>query len=142
VQSEETWIELQGLHRHGWTKSALAREFGLKRRTVARYAAAENVPRYPERARPTTVPAAQLAHVERRLTAFGRFRGTDLFTKLVDRYGFRGSYASFQRQVRSAPGCRERAGDPLRDRPWQADQVDWAILGPCGLATSSSESTR
>ena len=27
VQSGETWMELHALHRHGWTISALAREF-------------------------------------------------------------------------------------------------------------------
>jgi len=31
LQSEETWMELHVLRRHGWSISALAREFGLSR---------------------------------------------------------------------------------------------------------------
>ena len=30
------WMELHALHKHGWTISALAREFGLNWRTVKR----------------------------------------------------------------------------------------------------------
>ncbi|MHB8488663.1 MAG: ABC transporter permease [Candidatus Dormibacteria bacterium] len=29
LQSGETWMEMKALHHHGWTVSALAREFGL-----------------------------------------------------------------------------------------------------------------
>ena len=41
MQSGETWMELHVLHRHGWSLSALAREFGLNRRTVKREVEAE-----------------------------------------------------------------------------------------------------
>ena len=34
MQSEETQMELKALRRHGWSVSALAREFGLSRATV------------------------------------------------------------------------------------------------------------
>ena len=38
LQSEETWMELHALHRHGWSISDLAREFGVNWRTARRYA--------------------------------------------------------------------------------------------------------
>ena len=37
MQSGETWMELRVLHQHGWSISALAREFGLSRNTVKRH---------------------------------------------------------------------------------------------------------
>ena len=37
MQSEETWMELHVLHRHGWSIAALAREFGLNWRTAKRW---------------------------------------------------------------------------------------------------------
>ena len=66
MQSEETWMELHVLYDHGWSVSALAREFGLDWRTARRYARAEKAPRYRPRDCPAELTAAQLAHVERR----------------------------------------------------------------------------
>ena len=40
MQSEDTWMELHALHRHGWSIAALAREFGLDWRTARKYATA------------------------------------------------------------------------------------------------------
>ena len=44
MQSEDTWMELHVLHRHGWSIAALAREFGLNWRTAKRYATAGEPP--------------------------------------------------------------------------------------------------
>ncbi len=49
MQSGETWMELHALHRHGWTVSALAREFGLSRNTVRRELASPEQRRYASR---------------------------------------------------------------------------------------------
>ena len=40
MESEEIWMDLHALHRHGWSISALARKFHLNRRTVTRELAA------------------------------------------------------------------------------------------------------
>jgi hypothetical protein len=50
VEPEEIWMDLRALRRHGWSVSALAREFHLNRRTVNRELAAEVPRRYPLRA--------------------------------------------------------------------------------------------
>ena len=48
-------MELHVLHRHGWSLSALAREFGLNWRTVKREVEAEGPRGYPERGKPTAL---------------------------------------------------------------------------------------
>jgi hypothetical protein len=50
VESEEIWMDLHALHRHGWSISALARKFQLNRRTVRRELAADAARGYPPRA--------------------------------------------------------------------------------------------
>ena len=57
MQSEETWMELHVLRRHGWSIAALAREFGLNWRTARRYATTDEAPRYRPRAEgPNALP--------------------------------------------------------------------------------------
>lgn len=99
MQSEDTWMELHVLHRHGWSIAALAREFGLNWRTARRYATAGGPPRYRRRLRPAELSAAGLAHVERRLAACPDLRATVLHRELVDGYGYTGSYTSLRRRV-------------------------------------------
>jgi IS30 family transposase len=50
VASEEIWMDLRALHRHGWSISALAREFHVNRRTVSRELEAVEPRRYSDRA--------------------------------------------------------------------------------------------
>lgn len=123
-------MELHALHRHGWSLSALAREFGLNRRTVTREVVAEGPRRYPVRAKPTALTEAQLAHVERRLAVCANLRGTDLFGELLRDYGFTGSYPSFQRQLRRLRPTVVR--DPearFETAAGVQTQADWAHLG-------------
>lgn len=99
MQSEDTWMELHALHRHGWSIAALAREVGLNWRTAKRYATSAEPPRYRPRVRPAELTAAQLAHVERRLMACPDLRATVLHRELRDDYAYAGSYASLRRRV-------------------------------------------
>ena len=64
MKSGAIWMELHALHKHGWTISALAREFGLNWRTVKRELESGAPRRYAERAKPTALTEAQQAHVE------------------------------------------------------------------------------
>ena len=130
MQSEETWMELHVLHRHGWSLSALAREFGLNWRTVKREVEAEGLRRYPQRVKPTALSPAQLAHVERRLTVCPSIRGPDLFAELQRDYGFGGSYPSFQRQLRGLrPAAVREPVVRFETAPGQQTQADWAHIG-------------
>jgi len=139
LQSEDTWMELHVLHRHGWSIAALAREFGLNWRTARRYATTDVAPRYRPRARPAELSPAQVAHVERRLAACPDLRATVLLRELVDEYGYAGSYASLRRRVvllrpatTAEPVLRFETG------PGVQTQGDWADVGawPLGEGTA------
>ncbi len=130
MQSEELWMDLRTLHRHGWSISALARKFNLNRRTVRREVAGERPRRYPQRAAQYPLSAAQLAHLERRLVVCPLVRGTDLHRELAQEYGYRGSYPTLQRTLRAL-----RAAQPkevvvrFETAPGVQLQVDWKHLG-------------
>src|SRR5215212_10553318 len=101
MKSGAIWMELHALHKHGWTISALAREFGLNWRTVKRELESGEPRRYSERAKPTALTEAQRAHVERRLAVCPTLRGTDLHGEVVRDYEYVGSYPAFARHLRT-----------------------------------------
>ena len=129
MESEETWMELHVLHRHGWSISALAREFGLNWRTARRYATAPAPPRYARRVCPAELTPAQLAHVERRLAAYPGLRGTVLLRELRE-LGYTASVASLRRRLRilrpaaiAEPEVRFETGAGIQT------QADWTECG-------------
>ena len=130
MQSGATHVELKALHRLGWSVSALAREFGLSRNTVYRELESEEARRYGPRVCPGALSAAQLAHVERRLSGCPQIRSTDLHAELCRDLGYQASYVTFQRQVRVLRPAVVR--DP--EIRFETDcgvqtQVDWAHIG-------------
>ena len=130
MQSGETWMELRVLHQHGWSISALAREFGLSRNTVKRELESPDPRRYPARAKPAALSEAQRAHIERRLAVCPTIRGTDLHAELVGSYEYGGSYPAFARHLRTLRPSQVR--DPeirFETDPGLQTQADWAILG-------------
>jgi transposase len=130
MKSGAIWMELHALHKHGWTISALAREFGLNWRTVKRELESGEPRRYSERAKPTALTEAQQAHVERRLAVCPTLRGTDLHGELVRDYEYAGSYPAFARHLRTLRPAEVR--DPeirFETDPGVQTQADWAILG-------------
>lgn len=133
-------MELKALRKHGWTISALAREFGLSRNTVRKEVRSEAPRRYPERNRPTELTASQLAHVQRRLAVCPTIRGTDLHYELQRDYNYVGSYRAFSRQlllIRPA-----EAKDPeirFETGPGIQTQADWAHVGLWPLGDSMAE---
>lgn len=140
MQSEDTWMELHALHRHGWSIASLAREFGLDWRTAKRYATATEPPRYRPRVRPAELSAAGLAHVERRLAACPDLRTTVLHRELVDEYGYTGSYTSLRRRVVE---LRPRqTGEPeirFETGPGIQTQGDWTDCGIWPLGDGTAE---
>jgi transposase len=123
-------MELKALRKHGWSISALAREFGLSRNTIRKEVQSEAPRHYPERNKPTELTPSQLAHVERRLAVCPTIRGTDLHWELQREYHYVGSYRAFSRQllVIRPPEAR----DPeirFETAPGIQTQADWAHLG-------------
>jgi transposase len=123
-------MDLHVLYKHGWSVSALAREFELNWRTVKRELASPGPRRYAERAKPTALNEAQLRHVERRLLVCPSLRGTDLHGELVREYEYVGSYPAFARQLRALRPAKVR--DPeirFETDPGLQTQADWALIG-------------
>jgi transposase len=121
-------MELRVLHQHGWSISALAREFGLSRNTIKRELESAEPSRYPARAKPTELTGAQRAHVKRRLAVCPTIQRTDLHAELVGQYEYAGSYPAFARHLRMLrparvqnPEIRFEADSGLQTR------ADWAI---------------
>jgi transposase len=133
-------MELHTLRRHGWSISALAREFGLSRNTVRKELRSEGPRRYPERGKPTELNEAQLAHILRRLAVCPKMRGTDLYAELAEDYAYQGSYRAFSRHFsRIRP---PEARDPeirFETDPGKQTQADWAHLGLWPLGDSMVE---
>ncbi len=140
MKSGEICMEMKALHRHGWTVSQLAREFGISRTTVYQVLASAEPRRDPERAKPTAPSEAQVIHLERRLRACPQIRGRSLYQELCTRYGYEGSYPAFQRHLRRLRP--ELTKEPVirfeTNTGWQT-QVDWAGCGrwPVGGSWSS-----
>jgi transposase len=140
MQSGETHVELKALRHHGWSLSALAREYGLSRDTVRRELASQHPRGYPERAKPTVLSEPQLVHIERRLVVCPNIRDTDLHAELRHEYGYEGSYPAFQRHLRLIrpaqvvdPEIRFEAGPGLQT------QADWTKLGLWPLGEQMAE---
>ena len=123
-------MELHVLHKHGWSISALAREFGLNWRTVKREVESPAPRHYPSRDEPTALTEAQLRHVERRLAVCPSLRGTDLHRELQRDYAYAGSYPAFARKLRRLRPAQVR--DPeirFETGAGVQTQADWALLG-------------
>ena len=123
-------MELHVLHKHGWSISALAREFGLNWRTVKREVESPGPRQYPLRDEPTALSEVQLRHVERRLAVCPSLRGTDLHAELQRDYGYTGSYPAFARKLRRLRPAQVR--DPeirFETDPGLQTQADWALVG-------------
>ena len=130
MESEEIWMDLRALHRHGWSISAFAREFHLNRRTVSRELEAVEPRRYPDRAAKHPLTRSQLAHIERRLAVCPRLRATDLHHELRSGYGYSGSYWTFRRQlVPLRPPVLVEPEIRFETAPGIQTQADWKALG-------------
>jgi transposase len=139
LQSGETFMELHALRKHGWSVSALAREFGLSRATVRKELRSPG-PRTYQREKPTALTPAQLAHVTRRLDGFPGIRGTVVYEELREVYSYLGSYSAFARHLRQhrPPQVRD-AEIRFETRPGEQTQADWAQLGVWPLGDSLAE---
>lgn len=123
-------MELKVLHQHGWSISALAREFGLNWRTVKREVTSDTPRHYAHRAKPTALTDAQHAHVERRLGVCPTIRATDLHHERRRDYGYTGSYPSFARHLEQLRPHQAREPEVrFETDPGLQLQADWAHFG-------------
>ncbi|MGH2807191.1 MAG: hypothetical protein ACRDKT_07935, partial [Actinomycetota bacterium] len=122
-------MELRALHRHGWSIAALAREFNINRRTVARYVSADQPSSYGPRSCPADLSEHQLAHVRRRLDVCSKIRATTLYREVIE-LGYEGSYVSFARRVRLLRTIEDKEPEVrFETGPGVQTQMDWTELG-------------
>lgn len=137
--NEETWMDLRALHRQGWSIAALAREFNLNRRTVARYVDASEAPAYAGRDCPADLAPDQLAHVVRRLEICKTIRATTLYREVTE-LGYEASYVSFARRVRLLRTIEPKEPEVrFETDPGVQTQMDWTELGLWPLADAMVE---
>jgi transposase len=130
MQSEEVSMSLKVLRSHGWSITALAKEFGLNWRTVKRELESEGPRRYGARPQPAALKEVHLLHIERRLAVCPGIRGSDLHAELRYEYGYSGSYPAFQRQLRRLrPAVVHDPEIRFETGPGLQTQADWAHLG-------------
>ena len=141
MQSEDTWMELHVLHRHGWSIAALAREFGLNWRTAQRYATEPARHRATARGRdrpscrppssPTSSgawPPAPTCGRPSSCASSARDTGTPARTRASA-----GGWSSCDRPRRPSPSCASRPDPAIQT------QGDWADCGTWPLGDGSAE---
>jgi transposase len=140
VESEEVWMDLHALHRHGRSISALARKFHLNRRTARRELAAGAPPGYPPRALRYPFTPAQLAHIDRRLAVCPSLQATDLHHELQTEYGYAGSYSTCRRQLAPLrPAIPVEPEVRFETAPGVQTQADWKHIGSWPLGDEMVE---
>ena len=140
MQSEGIQMELKVLYDHGWSITALSREYGLNWRTVKREVMSEEPRHYSERAKPTALTEAQLAHLERRLAICPVIRGSDLWAELCAEYGYQGSYKSLLRHLDELrPAAGHEPDVRFETDPGLQVQVDWAHFGSFPLGAEMAD---
>jgi transposase len=130
MQSEEDSLVMHVLHtKHGWSISALAKEFGVNWRTAKRHAISAESHGYSPRRHPTELTEAQIADITRRLAVCPDLRGTTLYRETRD-LGYLGSYPSFIRHLNSIrPDSEIEPEIRFETDPGHQVQVDWADCG-------------
>ncbi len=121
MQSEETWMELHVLHRHGWSIAALAREFGLDWRTAKRYADREghrdtgherDRPSFRPPRSPTSSAAWRPARTSGRPSSCASSCAGYGYTRLIHEPAPAGRRAPAARERGTRSALRDRARDP------------------------------
>jgi transposase len=139
MYGEEIRMVLRALYRQGWSKTALAQEFRFNWRTVDRRIKQDAGPTYGPRACPAELAPDQLAHIVRRLLACPSIRSTTLYREVAD-LGYEGSYASFNRRVRTLRSKQpEESEVRFETGPGVQTQMDWAEMGTWPLGEGRAE---
>ncbi len=102
---EEESMDINALHRQGFTCTEIARMLGRDWRTVKRYLAEGEKPTYRRKGSPSKLDPFK-AIVEAWLEKEPRIRATRIHQDLSRDYGFDGGYQIVQRHVRDlTAGC-------------------------------------
>ena len=116
---------IRGLLAQGWSQRRIARELGIDRETVARYARGqpeESNPAISTAGRPSTCEPCRTVIEDKRAAGLSAQR---IWQDLVDEQGFAGSYESVKRFVRHLQGGQELPFRRMETLPGAEAQVDF-----------------
>jgi transposase len=133
--TEEEFVDVNALHRRGWTISAIARHLGRDRKTIRAYVEGRRQPGVRRRAVPDVFEPFEV-YVRERLLEDPHLWGTALYEEVL-RLGYSRSYVTFVREIRRRglrPRCEACAGVKGRPTieiehpPGEEMQWDWLEL--------------
>ena len=136
---EEEFMDINALHRQGYTYTEIARMVGRDWRTVKRYLTEGIQPVYRRQKEAPSKLDPFKETVEAWLEKEPRLRATRIHQDLVRDYGFCGGYQIVQRYVRDLRGAKELRAveERFETAPGHQAQVDWSyeepIVGAEGL---------
>ena len=130
MMSQETYMNINDLHRQGWTIQEIAAETGWHRTTISNYL--KNGPPPETRVtEPTVMTDYWLGRIVTMLESWPRLQSVSIHNKLAAS-GFEGSYPTVVRAVRDIRGPRFRAADavsvPIFTDPGEEAQFDFCDL--------------
>jgi len=130
MMSQETYVNINDLHRQGWTIQEIAAETGWHRTTISNYL--KNGPPPATRVtEPTVMTDYWLGRIVTMLESWPRMQSVSIHNKLAAS-GFEGSYPTVVRAVRDIRGPRFRAADavsvPIFTDPGEEAQFDFCDL--------------
>ncbi len=119
---------------HGWSITALDREFGWNSRTVKRKVGAEEPRQYSEQERPTALTRVKLAHFQRRREDSPHMRGTIVYYISVADEGSADAIYRLPTAAMNGSGLGGglRAPGHGRDRPPNAGDIGCLGRSPMG----------
>lgn len=130
MMTQETYVNINDLHKQGWTINEIAEATGWHRTTVSNYL--KNGP--PPATRPTEATVMTehwQARIKSMLESWPRMQSVSIHNKLAAT-GFDGSYPTVVRAVRDIRGPRFRAADsvsvPIHTDPGEEAQFDFCDL--------------
>jgi transposase len=141
VIDQEEFMDINALHRQGYTYAQIGRMVGRDWRTVKRYLEEGAQPVYRREKEPASKLDPFKEIVERWLQREPSLWATRIHQDLVRDYGFTGGYQIVQRYVRDLKATKDphgRAEERFESAPGHQAQVDWSheepIVTPEGLA--------
>ena len=135
MMTQETYVNINDLHKQGWTIAEIAEETGFHRTTISRRLKQEP----PPAVRPTEATVMTdrwRSKIDALLEAHPRLLSISVHNKL-NAYGFDGSYPTVVRAVRINRGPRFKAANavsvPIHTAPSDEAQFDFCDLSSWGV---------
>ena len=130
MMSQENYMNINDLHKQGWTIGEIADETGWHRSTISKYLK-EGTPPAQRSGEPRVMTSWWRERIRGLLKEHPRLLAVSVHNKLCAE-GFEGSYPTVVRAVRDVRGPRFRAAEnvsvPIQTAPGEEAQFDFCVL--------------